>query len=188
MAIPTKVNIKQLTQLEEINDGDFLLVETNTGTKIIDFRNFVVGPNNVSWYNDFTALSAQVVALSASVDQAVSNISEQIDITTASSIDSLSATVNQQYRRSFYTAGTLTVIAGNITSDAVPIVVPETVSIGLEDININFNSTAVPANTAQYVNAVPIINGSTPNYALQVELTSTTVNNVTIGYNIFKPY
>jgi len=56
-----EVNIKQLNQVEEIVDGDYLIVETENGTNIIDFKNFVVGPNNVSWYSSFVSLSNQVV-------------------------------------------------------------------------------------------------------------------------------
>ena len=56
-----QVNIKQLNQVEEIVDGDYLIVETENGTNILDFRNFVVGPNNVSWYSSFVSLSNQVV-------------------------------------------------------------------------------------------------------------------------------
>ena len=35
-------NIKKLQETNEINLGDFLLVETINGTQIIDFENFVI--------------------------------------------------------------------------------------------------------------------------------------------------
>lgn len=55
------VNIKQLNKIEEIAKGDFLIVETDNGTNIIDFQDFVCGPENVSWYSSFVSLSNQVV-------------------------------------------------------------------------------------------------------------------------------
>lgn len=188
MAVPTNVNIKQLNQVEEVNDSDFLLVETNTGTKIIDFRNFVVGPNNVSWYNDFTALSSQVVALSASIDASVASLSSQIDTNITTSIAGLSATVNTEYSRIFYTAGILTIAAGETVSEAIPIITPQSVELLNEHVNVNFNSTIIPTASGDYINIVPIINGSSPNYALQVQLTYAAANNITVGYNILRPY
>ena len=56
-----------LNQVEEVVNGDYLIIETENGTNIIDFRNFVVGPNNVSFYTAFATLSTQVVSLSGAV-------------------------------------------------------------------------------------------------------------------------
>lgn len=62
------INIKQLNQIEEVAESNYLIVETQAGTNIIDFKDFVVGPNNVSFYSSFTSLSSQVNTLSAVVD------------------------------------------------------------------------------------------------------------------------
>lgn len=61
MSTFNNVNIKDLNQVEEITSGDLLITETPAGTQVIDFKDFVVGPENVSWYSAFVSLSNQVV-------------------------------------------------------------------------------------------------------------------------------
>jgi len=47
MALYNTTNIKELPELEEIVNGNYIIVENEEGTHILDFRNFVVGPENV---------------------------------------------------------------------------------------------------------------------------------------------
>lgn len=188
MASYTNVNIKQLRQIEEIVGGNFLIVETNNGTNIIDFKNFVVGPENVSFYSSFAALCAQVTSLSSYIDNTTTNLSASVDETISTRIQSLCDTVNAKYGRVFYQAGFLTVESNNSTSDAVAIVVPEGVQLNLSDINLNFASTVFTTNTGETMNVYGEINGSSPVYTLQASLTYPCVNNVVISYNVFKPY
>ena len=42
MALTNNVNIKDLSKIDEINNGDLLIVETLNSTNVIDFQNFVV--------------------------------------------------------------------------------------------------------------------------------------------------
>ena len=58
------VNVRDLNQVDQINEGDLLILETSSGTNTIDFQNFVVGPNNVSWYSSFLAVSSIFTSLS----------------------------------------------------------------------------------------------------------------------------
>lgn len=44
-----KVNIKNLVQVESINAGDYLIVETSEGTKILDFKNLTIDTANTSF-------------------------------------------------------------------------------------------------------------------------------------------
>jgi hypothetical protein len=67
MALENTVNIKDLTKIDEINPGDLLVVETTNGTTALDFQNFVVGPDNVSWYTAFETVSTNLFGLSARV-------------------------------------------------------------------------------------------------------------------------
>ena len=59
------INVKELPQLEQILAGNYLIVENNAGTNKLDFSDFVIGPQNTSFYNgianDIVALSAQTV-------------------------------------------------------------------------------------------------------------------------------
>ena len=52
MADPNVVNIKGLPRVEEIAEGNLLIVENEQGTNTLDFVNFVIGPNNTSFYNE----------------------------------------------------------------------------------------------------------------------------------------
>lgn len=45
------LNVRDLPQAQEVVPGDFIILEDKTGTKIIDFRDFVIGPRNTSFYN-----------------------------------------------------------------------------------------------------------------------------------------
>ena len=64
-------NIKDLPQLEQILDGNFLVVENTTGTNKLDFSDFVVGPNNTSFYNtianDIVSLSGNAATTNSSL-------------------------------------------------------------------------------------------------------------------------
>jgi len=68
MSTFNKVNIKELNQIEEIVNGNYLIVENSTGTNIIDFKDFVIGPNNASFYTSVATISSQVNTLSATVE------------------------------------------------------------------------------------------------------------------------
>ena len=97
MADPNVINIKTLPRVEEVVNGNLLIVETEQGTNTIDFSSFVVGPNNVSFYTQITNLSAQNISLSASTTTQIANLStitnQQITALNTR-IDSLSATVS----------------------------------------------------------------------------------------------
>jgi len=188
MPVPTNVNIKQLNQIEEIVNGNFLIVETDKGTQILDFANFVAGPENVSFYNDFASLCSQVVALSSYLDTTVTSLSTTVDATVKTQIASLCATIDQKYDQVFYQSGVFTLPSYTLTSDAVAIIVPAGVTLTTADVNIAFNSTVTPTSTGAAINAYPVLNGSSPYYTLQAILTNPSFSVVTIGYNIFKSY
>jgi hypothetical protein len=55
------VKIKDLPRVEEVLPGDLLIVEDQQGSKAIDFRDFVVGPENTSFFN---GLATNITAVS----------------------------------------------------------------------------------------------------------------------------
>lgn len=59
------VNIKELTQIEEITNGNFLIVENENGTNILDYKNFVIGPDNASFYTQIESISSNLAGVSA---------------------------------------------------------------------------------------------------------------------------
>ena len=69
MASTTKnnlyVNIKELPIISDVNNGDFLIVETDVGTSIIDFQDFLITLDNTTFKYTFNDLQTSVQALSA---------------------------------------------------------------------------------------------------------------------------
>lgn len=68
MADNKNIGIKNLPQVEEVKAGDFLLVEADDGTSIIDFQDFVLGGDNTTHGFQISSLQTDVNDLSASVD------------------------------------------------------------------------------------------------------------------------
>ena len=50
MNLYNTTNIKALPPVEQILPGNFLVVEDTVGTKKLNFNDFVIGPNNTSFY------------------------------------------------------------------------------------------------------------------------------------------
>lgn len=72
MAAQDQINIKKIQFVEEIKPGYYLIVETPEGTRLIDYTNFVVGQDNITFDpllsafdTDIRNLSAQVIAQDA---------------------------------------------------------------------------------------------------------------------------
>lgn len=69
MASTTKnnlyVNIKELPVISDVNNGDFLIVETDVGTSIIDFQDFLITLDNTTFKYTFNNLQTTVQALSS---------------------------------------------------------------------------------------------------------------------------
>jgi hypothetical protein len=72
------INIKDLPEVQQINNGDYLVVETQDGTSIIDFQNFILGEEN----NGLTAAvqrnADNIVSVSATTDTALQTLSSNI--------------------------------------------------------------------------------------------------------------
>lgn len=62
------VNIKELPIIEQATPGDLLIVETNTGTSIIDFENFILTPDNTTFYSDIVQNTTNINTVSANVN------------------------------------------------------------------------------------------------------------------------
>lgn len=189
MPLISNVNIKELPVIEEILPGNLLIVETEKGTHTIDFANFVVGPENVSFYEEIVSLSAQAISLSAALINNTNNLSASVDNLVFSRINSLSSTVNQTFSKIFYSAGALAFNAGSSTSTAIPIIVPTGVTLNLEDVNLTLGDNLVP--TISGIPSNPLwatLFGSPPNYTLQANVASPSLVGTVANYTIIKPY
>lgn len=110
MANYNTTNIKDLPQLEEVVEGNYLIIEDNVGTNIIDFADFVVGPNNVSFYNVVEALSTRSISMSSTVDSKFNTLSSDI----ISSVNTTIGNLTANYPRFFVVyPNTLTVANGS---------------------------------------------------------------------------
>ena len=87
MATEVFINIKDLPEVTEISNGDYILLETSTGTHIIDFQNFIVPPSNTVLTTTVTQNSNAVVTLSALVNthsNTINTLSSNLDLLTSS--------------------------------------------------------------------------------------------------------
>lgn len=67
-------NINDIPEIDEISAGDLILVETEDGTRLIDFQNFIIGPDNATfaentYQTDIDALSANAIALDTLLEE-----------------------------------------------------------------------------------------------------------------------
>lgn len=112
MADNKNTSIKNLPQVEEIKAGDFLLVEADNGTSIIDFEDFVLGDNNTTHGFQISGLQTDITGLSSSIDTLSSSvISDNGTYSTLSAV-SLSA-------ESFYSPGTVVQIKNIIVTETI---------------------------------------------------------------------
>ena len=61
------VNINDLPNIEEIKSGDYILIENSDGTGIIDYKDFIIGTENITFAAVISAQDASIKALSAQV-------------------------------------------------------------------------------------------------------------------------
>lgn len=66
------VNVRDLPQTEEVLPGDLLIIEKQKGSSIIDYRDFIIGPSNTTFYNaivtNIKAVSTYALNISASLE------------------------------------------------------------------------------------------------------------------------
>jgi len=90
-------NIKELPETFSVADGDLLLIETDEGTNIMDFANFIIGLDNTTFgttitqhTTDISNLSSEFVSLSSQVDTDMSELSATIVGNTTKALVTLS--------------------------------------------------------------------------------------------------
>lgn len=55
-----KVNIKNLNEAEAVKVGDYLIIETSEGTKILDFKNFSIDTSNTTFAGTLSTQTADI--------------------------------------------------------------------------------------------------------------------------------
>jgi len=85
MADNKNIGIKNLPQVGEIKEGDFLLVEAEAGTSILDFKDFVIGDDNTTQAAQISSLQTDVDGISSIVDSVSGSINPvKTDVATIS--------------------------------------------------------------------------------------------------------
>ena len=60
----SEVSINQLPVVNSVNNGDFLIIQTPNATNRLDFENFVIGLDNVTFSNTIEQHTTDITALS----------------------------------------------------------------------------------------------------------------------------
>ena len=108
MASNINVNIKELPEVNQINDGDFLIVETPEGTSILDFANFIITQNNTTFSSILSSIDISIGSVSSSTDSVATVLNNRIT--------SLSSTVDQKYDQLYSGKVVITIPANNSTA------------------------------------------------------------------------
>ena len=90
------VNIKELPSIEEVQPGDYLIIETDTGTNICDFTNFILPPENVTFYGEIETLQTDVLILSSAIQSnttLIKSVSSQLNTTVNSTVTSVNTQI-----------------------------------------------------------------------------------------------
>lgn len=131
------VNIKELPQLDEMQPGDLLVVETDAGTNVIDFSNFILPPENTTFYGEITQLQDDVTTLNELVSASTTGLATSA----ANILTSLNDTVEnvttqiQSFSATYYN----NLITGMVTFDGT-----------LTDNTTGINCTAVRNSVGNY--------------------------------------
>lgn len=104
MAKEVYINIKDLPEITEVSNGEYILVETSTGTHIVDFKNFVLPVDNTlitsvvsENTNSIISLSTEYSTVLSQLNSNTNTLSSDIQISNnvlSTQINSLSQKVN----------------------------------------------------------------------------------------------
>ena len=81
-------NVRELPEIFTVADGDLLIIETENGTNILDFENFVIGPDNTTFGSTLSTNTTDIAALSSSFDTLSSSLDSSIAALSSSVITS----------------------------------------------------------------------------------------------------
>jgi len=79
-------NVKELPETFSVAGGDLLLIESDEGTNIMDFANFIIGLDNTTFGTTITDHSTDIAALSSDVATLSSKIDADIITLSAAAI------------------------------------------------------------------------------------------------------
>jgi hypothetical protein len=158
MATDTFVNILDLQPITEVVNGDYLIVETPVGTRIINFKDFILPNSNIllsqTVFDNSTAILSNFNVTNDYIASLSSTVSEIID-TNNTSLNSVSSLLRNQIQelssKVYYGSGSITINAGanNGTGALSPITTKTLVS---QNISITPSNEYAARNPAYITN------------------------------------
>jgi hypothetical protein len=110
------INIKDLPELSEIRNGDYIIVESTTGTHLIDFKNFIMPTDNTIISNTVAQNTNAILSLSTAKDTSATTLSSDLEIA-KNSISTLSNSVTNLSSKNILNLGfaktQITISTGN---------------------------------------------------------------------------
>lgn len=113
------VNIKELPAINDINNGDFLIVETPDGTSIIDYQDFFITLQNTTFESTIDNLQTDTQTISADLIDLENKLSPVYVTNTVNK--TLDATNNNQV---FISTNTSTVVGATLVDNKVIYTIP----------------------------------------------------------------
>jgi hypothetical protein len=198
MAQDVFINITDLPQATEARAGDYFIIETSTGTQIINFSDIIMPIDNTLITNLVNTHTDQIVSLSLSAD----NIYGQIDTTnsTLASLNSSLTTLQAQVDNSpsktdidtltaqitnissklestisgldknIFKSLSLAKIIQNARTTSLNIKAPEGVNLQIDDVIIVAkNNYAIEYTKDIFVSAVEVVNEEENEYKIDIE-------------------
>jgi len=112
------VNIKKLVQADEINNGDFFIVETPQGTRILDYEDLIFSDKNTTFAPKLSAHTDDInVNLNNIAELSGYHLANPFRVQNLSATDGLSATGPVLVRDNLQATGTVSAGAGFIFPD-----------------------------------------------------------------------
>tara|TARA_S200002703_G_scaffold111525_1_gene97146 strand:- start:3430 stop:4242 length:813 start_codon:yes stop_codon:yes gene_type:complete len=107
------INIEDLDIATEIKIGDYVLLETTNGTKLLDFKDFVIGVDNITFFDRISGSYLQVSDISAISAKTLNNE------TLLSSISGVNTDINEIRTRIGSVEASFVNLVENINTDAI---------------------------------------------------------------------
>lgn len=79
MATDVFINVKDLPELSEVRNGDYIIVESTNGTHLIDFKNFIMPTANTIITNAVNQNTNTILSLSTAKDTSASTLSSDLE-------------------------------------------------------------------------------------------------------------
>jgi len=172
MASEVFVNIKNLPETEQINNGDYLIVETPGGTNILNFENFIITAANTTFSNLLST----------------NNVDNIQNITT--SINALSTTISQTYPKMYYVTARIKIpIPDRTGSVNITTVNPSQSTKAIADSVTISDIYITPANANALVNPVFVTQLTRNDATINVTVSHAVSGNDSVfNINIVRPY